>query len=185
MADEHVISRREFIKVTSIIGSGFAIGFNSLVGSKYQASNFSPDTFVNVLSDDTIILSVSKAEMGQGVWTSLPMLIAEEMEASWDKVKVNQTSKDSFMGTGGSMSKKDYGWKKKRKSSFAIPEVRESASHQHLLDLMSSNGRLKFYVHQARDAFKIAGEGMSWSILHDKNFMKYLSFAIFQCYFEN
>ena len=33
MDDEHVISRREFIKVTSIIGSGFAIGFNSLVGS--------------------------------------------------------------------------------------------------------------------------------------------------------
>jgi len=116
MADEHVISRREFIKVTSIIGSGFAIGFNSLVGSKHQTSNFSPDTFVNVLSDDTIILSVSKAEMGQGVWTSLPMLIAEEMEASWDKVKVNQTSKDSFMGTGGSMSIKDYGWKKMRKS---------------------------------------------------------------------
>ena len=107
MADEHVISRREFIKVTSIIGSGFAIGFNSLIGSKHQASNFSPDTFVNVLSDDTIILSVSKAEMGQGVWTSLPMLIAEEMEASWHKVKVNQTSKDSFMGTGGSMSIKD------------------------------------------------------------------------------
>ncbi len=116
MADEHVISRREFIKVTSIMGSGFAIGFNSLIGSKHQASNFSPDTFVNVLSDDTIILSVSKAEMGQGVWTSLPMLIAEEMEASWDKVKVNQTSKDSFMGTGGSMSIKDYGWKKMRKS---------------------------------------------------------------------
>ena len=116
MADEHVLSRREFIKVTSIIGSGFAIGFNSLIGSKYQASNFSPDTFVNVLSDDTIILSVSKAEMGQGGWTSLPMLIAEEMEASWDKVKVNQTSKDSFMGTGGSMSIKDYGWKKMRKS---------------------------------------------------------------------
>ena len=116
MAHEHKISRREFIKVTSILGSGFAIGFNSLVASKHYASNFSPDTFVNVLSDDTIILSVSKAEMGQGVWTSLPMLIAEEMEANWDKVEVNQTSKDSFMGTGGSMSIKGYGWKKMRKS---------------------------------------------------------------------
>ena len=116
MVKEHVISRRDFIKVTSIIGSGFAIGFNSLFASKHEISNFAPDTFINVLSDDTIILSVAKAEMGQGIWTSLPMLIAEEMEASWDKVKVVQTSKDSFMGTGGSMSIKGYGWEKMRKS---------------------------------------------------------------------
>ena len=116
MAKDHSISRREFIKVTSILGSGFAIGFNSLVASKQQKANFSPDTFVNVLSDETIVLSVAKAEMGQGVWTSLPMLIAEEMEANWDNVKVKQTSKDSFMGTGGSMSIKGYGWEKMRKS---------------------------------------------------------------------
>ncbi|OUT38169.1 MAG: hypothetical protein CBB66_05455 [bacterium TMED6] len=116
MAKDHTISRREFIKVTSILGSGFAIGFNSLVASKQQTSNFSPDTFINVLSDETIVLSVAKAEMGQGIWTSLPMLIAEEMEANWDNIKVKQTSKDSFMGTGGSMSIKGYGWEKMRKS---------------------------------------------------------------------
>ena len=97
MAEDHTISRREFIKVTSILGSGFAIGFNSLAASNQQAAYFSPDTFVNVLSDETIILSVAKAEMGQGVWTSLPMLIAEEMEANWDNVKVKQTSKDSLL----------------------------------------------------------------------------------------
>ena len=110
------ISRRDFIKLGSVIGSGFAIGFNLSFSATNRNSNFSPDTFINILDNDTIILSVSKAEMGQGVWTSLPMLIAEEMDADWDKVKVVQTSKDSFMGTGGSMSIKGYGWEKMRKS---------------------------------------------------------------------
>ena len=117
MDKENIISRREFIKVGSIIGSGFAIGFNlSFAANKLTTSNFSPDTFINVLSDDSIILSVAKAEMGQGVWTSLPMLIAEEMEADWDKIEVQQVSKDNFMGTGGSMSIKGYGWEKMRMS---------------------------------------------------------------------
>ena len=67
MDKENIISRREFIKVGSIIGSGFAIGFNlSFAANKLTTSNFSPDTFINVLSDDSIILSVAKAEMGQG-----------------------------------------------------------------------------------------------------------------------
>ena len=116
MLKDNTISRRDFIKVGSIIGSGFAIGFNFSLGASRNNLNFSPDTFVNVLSDDTIILSVAKAEMGQGIWTSLPMLIAEEMDANWNKVKVVQSSKDSFMGTGGSMSIKGYGWEKMRKS---------------------------------------------------------------------
>ena len=53
-------------------------------------SEFSPNIYINVLSDDTVVLSVSKAEMGQGIWTSLPMLIAEEMEVDWGKVKYSK-----------------------------------------------------------------------------------------------
>ena len=79
--------------------------------------------FINVLSDDSVILSVSKAEMGQGVWTSLPMLIAEEMEADWNKVKVQQISKDNFIGTGGSMSISGYGWQKMRKAGAVAKQV--------------------------------------------------------------
>ena len=118
MAKNNSISRREFVKVSSIIGAGFAIGFNfSFASTKRKVSNFVPDTFVNVLSDDTILISVSKAEMGQGVWTSLPMLIAEEMDADWEKIKIQQSSESGFSGgTGGSMSIKGYGWEKMRKS---------------------------------------------------------------------
>ena len=101
------------------MGSGFAIGFNFIQAKRNLNSEFSPSMFINVLSDDSVILSVSKAEMGQGVWTSLPMLIAEEMEADWNKVKVQQISKDNFIGTGGSMSISGYGWQKMRRLALS------------------------------------------------------------------
>ena len=111
-------------KVTaSLIGSGFAIGFNFLQAKRELNSEFSPNMYINVLSDDTVVLSVSKAEMGQGIWTSLPMLIAEEMEVDWGKVKVQQISKDNFIGTGGSMSISGYGWEKMREAGAVAKQV--------------------------------------------------------------
>ena len=123
MDKDHLISRRSFIKTASLIGSGFAIGFNFLQAKRELNSEFSPNMYINVLSDDTVVLSVSKAEMGQGIWTSLPMLIAEEMEADWGKVKVQQISKDNFIGTGGSMSISGYGWEKMREAGAVAKQV--------------------------------------------------------------
>ena len=123
MDKDHLISRRSFIKTASLIGSGFAIGFNFLQAKRELNSEFSPNMYINVLSDDTVVLSVSKAEMGQGIWTSLPMLIAEEMEADWAKVKVQQISKDNFIGTGGSMSISGYGWEKMREAGAVAKQV--------------------------------------------------------------
>ncbi len=124
MAKENSISRRDFIKVSSIIGAGFAIGFNFSLAAKRKNTNFIPDTFINILGDDSIILSVPKAEMGQGVWTSLPMLIAEEMEADWSKIQVSQSSESGlFGGTGGSSSIKGYGWEKMRKSGAIAKKI--------------------------------------------------------------
>ena len=123
MDKDHLISRRSFIKTASLIGSGFAIGFNFLQAKRELNSEFSPNMYINVLSDDTVVLSVSKAEMGQGIWTSLPMLIAEEMEVDWGKVKVQQISKDNFIGTGGSMSISGYGWEKMREAGAVAKQV--------------------------------------------------------------
>ena len=123
MDNDHLISIRSFINTASLIGSGFAIGFNFLQAKRELNSEFSPNMYINVLSDDTVILSVSKAEMGQGIWTSLPMLIAEEMEVDWGKVKVQQISKDNFIGTGGSMSISGYGWEKMREAGAVAKQV--------------------------------------------------------------
>ena len=107
MSSRNTFTRRDFLKVGSIVGSGLAIGFHFPFGNKLlgaQETSFKPNTFINILPDDRILISVAKAEMGQGVWTSLPMLIAEEMEADWTSIEIMQSSDSSFIGTGGSSS---------------------------------------------------------------------------------
>jgi isoquinoline 1-oxidoreductase beta subunit len=47
-----------------------------------------PNAFVRIAPDDSVTVQLSHAEMGQGIWTALPMLLAEELECDWSKVRV-------------------------------------------------------------------------------------------------
>lgn len=126
MSSRNTFTRRDFLKVGSIVGSGLAIGFHFPFGNKLlgaQETSFKPNTFINILPDDRILISVAKAEMGQGVWTSLPMLIAEEMEADWTSIEIMQSSDSSFIGTGGSSSISRYGWKKMREAGAVAKQM--------------------------------------------------------------
>ena len=95
MTDVTPPSRREFLK-TSVLMSGslvvaFAIpGANRLMAlQEPQAGGpFIPNAFVQVGSDDSVTILLAHSEMGQGIWTSLPMLVAEELDADWSKIKV-------------------------------------------------------------------------------------------------
>ena len=107
MGNTKSYSRRDFLKVGSVVGSGLVIGFHFPFGNKLmaaEAKEFKPNIFISVLPDDRILVAVAKAEMGQGVWTSLPMIVAEEMEADWSKIEIVQSDAPEFFGTGGSSS---------------------------------------------------------------------------------
>ena len=113
MAEQSSFSRREFIKTVSTTGTGLVIGFylpsrNLLMASDTIEDSFVPNIWITIQPDDQIIITSGKSEMGQGVWTSLPMIIAEEMDADWSKVKIQQgiATKETAgrYGTGGSRS---------------------------------------------------------------------------------
>ncbi|MCS5647020.1 MAG: molybdopterin-dependent oxidoreductase, partial [Candidatus Marinimicrobia bacterium] len=114
MADRSVINRRDFIKVVSRTGAGLVIGFRLPLKNRVQAATlaisntFKPNAWVTLYPDELVTITVSKSEMGQGVWTSLPMIIAEEMELDWTKVQIEQAPVDKVrfgrQGTGGSYS---------------------------------------------------------------------------------
>lgn len=85
-------SRRNFLKGSAAISGGLALGFNFDVLAQGKAVQPvvvpEANAWVVVRPDNTIIIRYARAEMGQGSMTSAPMLVAEELEADWSKVKV-------------------------------------------------------------------------------------------------
>jgi len=88
------LTRRDFLKVSSTSAGGLAIAFTipslATVRPYKMASvtNSEISAWLVIEPDESVIIRVAQAEMGQGVMTSMPMLIAEELEADWRKVKV-------------------------------------------------------------------------------------------------
>ena len=85
------MERRDFLKASIAASGGLLIGFH-FPGIALAASNtssagaFMPNAFVRIGTDERVIVIVNHSEMGQGVYTSLPMLLAEELDADWNKV---------------------------------------------------------------------------------------------------
>ena len=95
MTDVTPPTRREFLKTSMLMSGSLVVAFvlpgaNRLMAlQKPQAGGpFIPNAFVRVGSDDSVTILLAHSEMGQGIWTSLPMLVAEELDADWSKIKV-------------------------------------------------------------------------------------------------
>src|SRR5207237_1981666 len=87
-----VMERRDFLKFTVAASGGLLIGIYLPTASKLaradedSSNGFMPNAFVRIGSDDRITVIVNHSEMGQGVYTALPMLLAEELDADWNKI---------------------------------------------------------------------------------------------------
>ena len=84
------LSRRTFVKITGLVGTGLVLGVGYKVvsgpGAPPSDAAFAPNPFLRIDTDGSITVIVGKAEMGQGVATSLPMLVAEELEVPFERV---------------------------------------------------------------------------------------------------
>ena len=127
--------RRTFLKVSAAVGGGLLIGVHlpaytadTLTNSPQNSpetstetspenkpqpdTEFIPNAWIRISADNTITILVDKSEMGQGVYTSLPMLVAEELEVALDQVTVEFAPADKVyvnpeirtQATGGSTS---------------------------------------------------------------------------------
>ncbi len=102
------VGRRQFLKLTGVVGGGLMLAFHlpKAVAAETGAA-FAPDGYIKIDSNG-ILLYAKNPEIGQGVKTSLPMIIAEELDAAWSDVEVLQAPIDQtlygFQFAGGSMS---------------------------------------------------------------------------------
>ncbi|MBI3404123.1 MAG: xanthine dehydrogenase family protein molybdopterin-binding subunit [Acidobacteria bacterium] len=104
-------SRREFLRLTGTAGAGLLLGVylpNEVSAS--PAADFSPNAWLKISPDNTVTVIIARSEMGQGIRTSLPMLVAEELEADWSQIKIEPALANKALygdqGTGGSESVK-------------------------------------------------------------------------------
>jgi isoquinoline 1-oxidoreductase beta subunit len=109
------ISRREFLETTGAAGAGLVIGFHLPPGGRFAAApaaRFAPNAWLRISPDNSVLIVVDRSEMGQGVTTALPMLVAEELDADWTNIKIEFAPADKayanpmfgMQGTGGSTS---------------------------------------------------------------------------------
>jgi isoquinoline 1-oxidoreductase subunit beta len=123
------ISRREFIAVGVAAGAGLVIGFYLPHGSETKAE-FSPNAYLRISPDNKVTIVVARSEVGQGVRTALPMILAEELEADWKQVEIEQAGASTLFGdqtTGGSASVRTT-WDPMRKAGAQAREMLLSAA---------------------------------------------------------
>jgi isoquinoline 1-oxidoreductase beta subunit len=96
------IPRRDFLKTSASIGSGLCIAAyipelaaRTLENPLASSAVFAPNAFVRISPDDSVTIIANHSEMGQGVYTSLPMLLNEELESDWSKIKVEPAPVDA------------------------------------------------------------------------------------------
>ena len=100
-------TRRAFIQVFAAGGGALALGIGYGRAAESEAKPFQPNAWLRVDPDGTVLVRVGKSEMGQGVRTALPMIVAEELDVPLEGVRIEQASPGpdfKRLGTGGSGS---------------------------------------------------------------------------------
>jgi isoquinoline 1-oxidoreductase beta subunit len=102
------LDRRGFLKTSAAAAGGLLVAFQLPETSGAAVTSASLNAFVHVGSDDLVTLIIHKGEMGQGTVTSLSMLLAEELECDWQKIRTGFAPIDpaygGFQGVVGSGS---------------------------------------------------------------------------------
>jgi len=126
-------SRRSFLKTSAAVTGGLMLGFN-LPGTQGEAmaagTVHTPNAWVHIADNNVITLLSARSEMGQGVYTSMPMLIAEELHVDINQIKVAAAPPEAvyvnaLLGaqiTGGSTSVRE-GWLKLRVAGAQVREM--------------------------------------------------------------
>jgi isoquinoline 1-oxidoreductase subunit beta len=100
MSAQATLDRRAFLKTGAAAGGGLVIAFYvpalSAQEQKPKPEAIAPFAYIKIASDEKVTIVANHSEMGQGVYTSLPMLLNEELEADWSKIRVEAAPVDAI-----------------------------------------------------------------------------------------
>jgi isoquinoline 1-oxidoreductase beta subunit len=130
------LSRRTFLKASAAAGGGLLLGFT--LPPLDNGDAFTPNAFIRIDRDGIVTLTMHKVEMGQGTYTSMPMLLAEELEVGLDQVRLEHAPADDaryaeplfgVQETGGSTSVRG-NWEPLRRAGAAARTMLVTAAAQ-------------------------------------------------------
>jgi isoquinoline 1-oxidoreductase beta subunit len=124
------LSRRQFLSIGAAAGAGLVVGFYLPHSGSARQHTFAPNAYLKIAPDGKITVMLTRSEMGQGVSTSLPMILAEELEADWKQISVEQAGASTLYGdqsTGGSASVRTM-WDPLRRAGATAREMLISAA---------------------------------------------------------
>lgn len=133
------LTRRDFIKNSSFVTSAFIIGFYAPTKGEakgLETTSLEPNAFIKIDKNNTITFIIGQAEMGQGIYSTMAMCIAEELDASWEEIifepapvnPIYSSSGAGIMLTGGSSSIKNHQERVRRVGATVKQMIKVAAS---------------------------------------------------------
>ena len=130
------LDRRDFVKLGVVAGSGLLLGVRIPERSERpepgSAAPFAPNAFLRIDPNGDVTIWLGRSDMGQGVRTALPMIVAEELDADWSRVRVVQADahpdKYGRMMTVGSTSVRGGAWMPLRRAGASAREMLVAAA---------------------------------------------------------
>src|SRR6187549_113036 len=156
------VSRRDFLKTTSMSMSGLLLGlqFSCTDSSKKLTGNpatvFSPNVYININGNGDVVLFAHRSEMGTGIRTSLPLVIADELEADWNRVTVQQATGDEKYGdqnTDGSYSLRMFFTPLRKAGATVRLMLEQAAAKEWNVDVSECKAQNHEVVHTSGKAF--------------------------------
>jgi len=187
------MKRRDFVKIVGLATGGLLLGCNVsadkvVVNTLENGISFVPNLFIQLQKDGTVTIVVARSEMGQGIRTSMASAIAEDLEADWKYVTVQQATGDAKFGnqnTDGSRSIRTLLKPMRKMGAMARSILEQAASKKwniaasdckaenHFV-VNSSTGEKVFFGDLVEEAKTIAIPSDENIILKDKKDFKYI-----------
>ncbi|MCJ7815389.1 MAG: molybdopterin-dependent oxidoreductase [Xanthomonadales bacterium] len=150
------VSRRDFLKTGSVLVVGvslFGCGKEKIPGlaKPLTLESWSPDVYVSFDAAGTAFIISHRSEMGQGIRTGLPAVLADEMEADWNRVKVEQATGDAKYGnqnTDGSWSVRGFMQRMREAGATVRLMLEQSAAQQWGVDVAECKASFHTVVHE-------------------------------------
>ena len=151
------VSRRDFLKTGGVLVVGvslFGCGRDTTpvpTRARSTSGPWQPDIFVSVDAEGTVHIIAHRSEMGQGIRTGLPAVLADEMEADWNRVVVEQAPGDARYGnqnTDGSWSVRGFMQRMREAGATVRQMLEQSAANQWGVDVSECRAKLHTVVHE-------------------------------------